>query len=77
MTVPTQGGAPDSNTLSDHDLLVQIHAMIVYNVAPQQVDHEARIRRLERIVWLAMGAAAVSGGTIGSLVTGILNGHAN
>lgn len=65
---------PDSTKLSDHDLLVQIHAVLLYSFAPQQVDHEARIRRLERIVWLAMGAAAVSGGAIGTLASGLLNG---
>ena len=35
-------------------------------------DHEARIRRLERAVWLAAGAAAAAGGTLGSLATHIL-----
>ena len=30
-------------------------------------DHEMRIRSLERKIWLAMGAAAVAGGVIGSV----------
>lgn len=30
-------------------------------------DHELRIRSLERKIWLAMGAAAVAGGVIGSI----------
>lgn len=30
-------------------------------------DHEMRIRNLERKIWLAMGAAAVAGGLIGSV----------
>lgn len=31
-------------------------------------DHELRIRRLERAVWVASGAAATVGGTLGTLL---------
>lgn len=31
-------------------------------------DHESRIRSLERKIWLAMGAAAVGGGTLSQLI---------
>lgn len=31
-------------------------------------DHETRIRSLERKIWLAMGAAAVGGGTLAQVV---------
>lgn len=36
-------------------------------------DHEARIRRLERNMWFAMGAAATGGGVIGQLVAPFIN----
>lgn len=32
------------------------------------MDHEGRIRSLERRMWLAMGAAAVGGGTLAQLL---------
>lgn len=31
-------------------------------------DHEDRIRRIERVVWLATGAAGVVGGAIGKVL---------
>lgn len=31
-------------------------------------DHETRIRRLERIVWIAAGAAATGGGLVGAII---------
>jgi len=36
-------------------------------------DHEARIRKLERTVWVASGAAATVGGTLGTLLAQFLN----
>jgi hypothetical protein len=38
-------------------------------VATPNVDHEARIRKLEKIVWVAMGFAAAGGGLIGGFVS--------
>lgn len=35
-------------------------------------DHESRIRRLERSMWLAAGAAAAAGGVIGQLVAPLI-----
>lgn len=35
-------------------------------------DHEARIRRLERAVWIAAGVAAASGGTVGAAAASFL-----
>jgi hypothetical protein len=31
-------------------------------------DHESRIRRLERALWLAAGAAMVGGGALGTVL---------
>jgi len=35
-------------------------------------DHEIRLRQIEKFIWVAMGASAALGGTIGSLVTKML-----
>lgn len=32
-------------------------------------DHELRIRKLERAIWIAAGAATVGGGVVGNLVS--------
>lgn len=40
----------------------------------QRDDHEARIRRLERWVWFATGAAAAVGSAAGSLTSTIVGG---
>jgi hypothetical protein len=37
-------------------------------------DHEDRLRKLERIVWIATGLAAASGGAIGAAATSIIQG---
>jgi uncharacterized protein YktB (UPF0637 family) len=36
-------------------------------------DHETRIRQVEKFIWVAMGASATVGGTVGSLLTKLLN----
>lgn len=35
-------------------------------------DHEARIRRLERALWMAVGFAAAAGGLIGAVVARLI-----
>ncbi|ALL74273.1 hypothetical protein AD006_01145 [Pseudonocardia sp. EC080610-09] len=35
-------------------------------------DHESRIRKLEKAVWIASGIAAAAGGTLGSLIAPVL-----
>lgn len=37
-------------------------------------DHEARLRRLERALWLATGAAAAAGGVVGSFLSKLISG---
>lgn len=39
-------------------------------------DHESRIRRLERALWPATGAAATAGGAVGSIASRLLHGGA-
>jgi hypothetical protein len=39
------------------------------------LDHETRIRRLERSVWLAAGAAAAIGGGAGALLAPLIGGQ--
>lgn len=34
-------------------------------------DHEVRLRQVERFIWVAMGASATVGGTIGALITSL------
>jgi hypothetical protein len=38
----------------------------------QQADHETRIRRLERALWMAAGFAAALGGLIGAVVATLI-----
>lgn len=38
------------------------------------VDHEQRIRKLEKAVWLATGFATTAGGGLGALVSQLLGG---
>jgi len=35
-------------------------------------DHEVRLRQIERFIWVAMGASAALGGTLGSFITKML-----
>lgn len=35
-------------------------------------DHETRLRRLERALWLATGAAAAAGGVVGSIASRLM-----
>lgn len=34
-------------------------------------DHEARLRRLERAVWIAAGLAMAGGGVLGQVLAGV------
>lgn len=38
-------------------------------------DHETRIRKLERALWAATGAAAFAGGGIGAFVSKLIGGQ--
>ena len=48
------------------DRLVSIETKL--DIAISRVDdHESRVRRLERVVWIAAGAASAAGGVLGAL----------
>lgn len=38
------------------------------------IDHETRIRKLEKALWLATGFATTAGGGLGTLVSQLLGG---
>lgn len=57
---------PNPNT-SDSDRLVRIETMLE-QIVKQDGDHETRIRRLEKIVWIGCGFAAAAGSAVGSLI---------
>lgn len=44
------------------------------NFAVGHHDHEQRLRRLERVVWIASGMAAAIGGVVGNVLGPILGG---
>lgn len=64
----------------DPDVLTEIRVTLgeikadLKNALNRGDDHEARIRKLERIVWVAAGIAAASGGAVGAAATSILQG---
>lgn len=49
------------------DLLIEIRTKVDMLVT-QGTDHETRIRALERVKWLAVGAAGAAGGLAGKIV---------
>lgn len=50
----------------------RIRALEQDNTPGGHADHESRIRRLERSMWLIAGAAAAGGGVAGQLVAGLI-----
>jgi hypothetical protein len=45
--------------------------LLLQQIMPKQDDHEARIRKLERMVWLAAGSALAGGGAAGAIASQI------
>ncbi|WNT44342.1 membrane protein [Microbacterium phage Mabodamaca] len=73
MSTPSTG--PAVITLREvYDLVVEVKDSVA--VVPAQgdmlKDHEARIRSLERKVWLAAGGAMVLGGALGNLASTLI-----
>lgn len=58
--------------LAFFERLVRIESKLDQNSA-MHTDHEARIRKLERAIWLATGFAAALGGVAGQLAGHLLN----
>ena len=53
--------------LEDHEIRIR-------NVeSNNHIDHESRLRKLERALWLSAGAAAAAGGGIGASLSAVLN----
>jgi uncharacterized protein YktB (UPF0637 family) len=52
---------------------VKDHEVRIRDIEQSNVkDHEDRIRQVEKIIWVAMGASAAVGGTLGSVLTRML-----
>ncbi|GAB3812061.1 hypothetical protein [Kribbella italica] len=66
---PPQTPTPDD--FAQFERLVRIETKLDLSNTNHQ-DHETRIRRLERSMWLIAGAAAAGGGIAGQLVAPLL-----
>lgn len=55
------------------DRLVSIETKLDISISRVD-DHETRLRRLERAVWVAAGAAAAGGGVVGSIAQQLFGG---
>lgn len=65
-------GTPTPDDFAQFERLVRIETKLdTYNTSSQ--DHEVRIRRLERALWIAVGAAGVGGGIVGQLLAPLLS----
>lgn len=60
-------------TRTDSERLVRIETLLE-GIAAKDNDFEARLRRVERIIWVGIGAASSVGSAVGSFV-GILAQH--
>jgi hypothetical protein len=54
------------------DVALALHGADIRELRSDSADHEARIRSLERKVWIAAGFAAAVGGVIGNLAPSLL-----
>lgn len=62
---------PTPDELLQFERLVRIETKLdAYNTS--NADHETRLRRLERALWIAVGAAGVGGGVIGQLLAPLI-----
>ena len=52
---------------ADSDRLVRIETLLEV-AAASDVDFESRLRRVERILWIGIGAATAAGSAIGSFI---------
>lgn len=75
-----QGDLLPSDVNSLNDTLTGIRVdlaeikTLLASVTTRSEDHEARIRKLERALWMVAGAASAGGGTAGALITQVLGG---
>lgn len=66
-------GQQTPDGMTDHDRLIVIETLLRERLARVD-DHETRIRRLERGMWVAAGFAAAAGSAIGTTAGRILGG---
>lgn len=64
-------GTPTPDDFAQFERLVRIETKLDLANA-SATDHETRIRRLERSMWLAAGAAAAGGGIVGQLIAPLI-----
>lgn len=57
----------------EFERLVRIETKLDIIITNYQ-DHETRIRKLERALWVAIGAAGLAGGVVGQLITPLIGG---
>lgn len=54
-------------TMNDSQRLVRIETLLL-GISSKGDDHEARIRRLEKVLYIGIGVAAAGGSAIGSYI---------
>lgn len=47
---------------------------LLARIIPVQDDHETRLRKLERMIWIATGAALAGGGAAGAIASQLTGG---
>lgn len=63
--------SPTPDEFAQFERLVRIETKLdAYNTIG--ADHEQRLRRLERALWIAVGAAGLGGGVVGQLLAPII-----
>ena len=55
----------------DHETRIRI---LEHRPAPNEKDHEDRLRKIERMIWIAAGGALAGGGLIGTVAGKLLGG---
>jgi hypothetical protein len=58
--------------LSERSTRNEVRLDSLERMSGPNADHEARIRKLEKIVWVAMGFAAALGGAVGGFVSNLI-----
>lgn len=66
MTTPAEQGGSVPDRLTRVEVKLD---MLLLQTPTLHTDHETRIRRLERAVWLAAGFASAGGGAAGAIIS--------
>lgn len=61
----------ETDRLSDRDLLVEIHTTVKAQTNSIS-DHEIRLRRVEKILYIGIGLSAGAGSAVGSVLANFL-----